>query len=39
MLKDELTIEGYMPITEWTKNMLSLYDSGIIMEYILKDDK
>jgi len=39
MLKDEITIEGYMPIMEWTKNMLSLYDSGIIMEYILKDDK
>ena len=30
LLKDEISVEGYMPITEWSKNILALYDNGII---------
>ena len=29
-LKDEIEVEGYMPITEWGKNVLALYDNGFI---------
>lgn len=30
LLKDEIKVGGYMPIMEWTKNILALYDNGFI---------
>ena len=38
-LKDELHVEGYMPITEWTKGILKLYDEGFVNKALDKDEE
>lgn len=39
LLKDEIKVEGYMPIMEWTKNILALYDNGFIKTSNSNNDK